>query len=62
MLARLSPADLISVYPVQGFQESGLSILVHVIEHFSYHVGQIAYFVKARKGTDLGFYRGVRLS
>ena len=42
----------------QGFVESGLSILVHVVEHFSYHTGQIAYIVKSRKNIDLGFYRG----
>ena len=47
---------------VQGFDYDGVGILVHVVEHFSYHTGQIAYFVKARKGIDLGFYRGVDLS
>jgi uncharacterized damage-inducible protein DinB len=39
-----------------------LSILVHVVEHFSYHTGQIAYAVKAGKDLDLGFYRGVDLN
>jgi len=61
VLSGLTPEDLTRIYLVQGFRESGLSILVHVVEHFSYHVGQIAYFVKARKGFDLGFYRGVKL-
>jgi uncharacterized damage-inducible protein DinB len=46
---------------VQGFDYDGLGILIHVVEHFSYHTGQIAYAVKARKGIDLGFYRGVNL-
>jgi uncharacterized damage-inducible protein DinB len=47
---------------VQGFVESGLSILVHVVEHFSYHTGQLAYIVKSRKNVDLGFYRGKNLN
>lgn len=58
----VDPASLLTVRRVQGFEESGLSILVHVIEHFSYHVGQISYFVKARKAVDLGYYAGVDLN
>ena len=53
---------LLRTYRVQGFVESGLSILVHVVEHFSYHTGQIAYIVKSRKNVDLGFYRGKDLN
>jgi uncharacterized damage-inducible protein DinB len=58
----VDPASLLTVRRVQGFEESGLSILVHVVEHFSYHVGQISYFVKARKAVDLGYYAGVDLN
>jgi uncharacterized damage-inducible protein DinB len=58
VLDRLSEGDLLKVYPVQVFQETGISILVHVVEHFSYHVGQVGYFVKARKNLDLGYYSG----
>ncbi len=58
----LSPEDLLQVRSVQGiFEESGLSILVHVTEHFSYHVGQITYFVKTRKSVDLEYYGGMDL-
>jgi uncharacterized damage-inducible protein DinB len=56
VLDALSPADLTKVYDVQGFQQTGVSILVHVVEHFSYHVGQITYNVKSRKGIDLRYY------
>jgi uncharacterized damage-inducible protein DinB len=62
VLDRLDPASLLVPRRVQGFTESGLSILVHVVEHFSYHTGQIAYIVKARKDVDLGFYRGTNLN
>lgn len=47
---------------VQGYQETVLSILIHVIEHFSYHTGQIALISKYLKGRDLGFYEGIDLN
>ncbi len=46
---------------IQGFNETGLSVLVHVVEHFSYHVGQITYFVKWKKDIDTGYYAGKEL-
>lgn len=61
VLDGLSETDLLKVYAVQGFQETGVGILVHVVEHFSYHVGQVGYFVKARKNLDLGYYSGLDL-
>lgn len=60
-LDRLDPASLLEIRRVQGFEESGLSILVHVIEHFSYHVGQMTYYVKSKKAIDLGYYAGMDL-
>jgi uncharacterized damage-inducible protein DinB len=60
-LDRLDPASLLEIRRVQGFDESGLSILVHVVEHFSYHVGQMTWFVKARKAVDMGYYAGYDL-
>ncbi|MFT6983227.1 MAG: putative damage-inducible protein DinB [Crocinitomicaceae bacterium] len=41
---------------VQGFEVSGFSILIHVIEHFSYHTGQISLLTKLMKNEDLGYY------
>jgi uncharacterized damage-inducible protein DinB len=58
----LDARNLLETRVVQGFDYDGLGILIHVVEHFSYHTGQVAYFVKARKGIDLGFYRGVNLN
>lgn len=52
----VQPEDLLSGHDVQIYRESGLSILVHVVEHFSYHVGQITYIVKATKDIDTGYY------
>lgn len=61
VLDRLSPQDLERPIQVQGFQETGLSILIHVVEHFSYHVGQMAYIVKARLDKQTNFYGGINL-
>jgi len=61
-LDRLDPASLLEVRRVQGFEESGVSILVHVVEHFSYHVGQMTYFVKSRQGVDMKYYDGFDLN
>jgi uncharacterized damage-inducible protein DinB len=57
----LKPEDLERPIVVQGFEETGLSILIHVVEHFSYHVGQMAYIVKARLDKQTNFYGGINL-
>lgn len=62
VLTELDPTTLMDKRTVQGFKETGISILVHVVEHFSYHVGQIVYFVKSRKAVDLAFYSGIDLN
>ena len=61
-LQSLNAENLLQEYAVQGFQELGINILIHVIEHFSYHTGQITYFVKARKDIDTGYYSGLDLN
>jgi uncharacterized damage-inducible protein DinB len=53
--------ELLNRRPVQTFEETGLTILIHVTEHFSYHTGQIAYITKMLKDRSLGFYDGVPL-
>lgn len=47
---------------VQGFHLSGLGMVLHAVEHLSYHTGQIAWAVKAAQGKDLGFYDGTDLN
>ena len=58
ILQHLSTDDLTRNYNVQGFTETGVSILMHVTEHFSYHVGQITYSTKSMKDIDMGYYDG----
>ena len=62
VLDNLTPADLLESRNVQGFQETGMAILIHVTEHFSYHTGQITYYVKANKNIDMNYYGGVDLN
>lgn len=58
VLEGLTETSLVSEYLVQGNSVSGVSILVHVVEHFSYHVGQVTILVKSRKNVDMGYYEG----
>jgi uncharacterized damage-inducible protein DinB len=57
-----SRAEMLRVRTVQGFQMSGVAIVVHVCEHYSYHTGQIAFWTKLLKKKDLGFYAGLDLN
>lgn len=57
-----SDAELMRVRTVQGFDMSGIGIIVHVCEHYSYHTGQIAFWTKLLKNKDLGFYAGLDLN
>ncbi len=61
VIEQIKPEDLIARRAVQTFEESGLTILVHVTEHFSYHTGQIAWITKMLTAEDLGFYAGIPL-
>jgi len=47
---------------VQGFELSGIGILLHITEHYSYHTGQIALTTKLLKNGDLGFYADLDLN
>jgi Protein of unknown function (DUF1572) len=57
VLARLTAADLLATYQIQGYTVSGLDAVYQVVEHFGLHYGQIVYITKALQGQDLGFYR-----
>lgn len=62
VISQLPVSELLRQRPVQTFEESGLTILVHVTEHFSYHTGQIAYITKMLSDKPLGFYDGITLA
>jgi len=56
-----SDKDLLKIRSVQGFNLSGTGIIIHVVEHYSYHTGQIVFWTKFLKDKDLGFYAGIDL-
>lgn len=55
-------ADLTKKEYVQCYYETKLSIIIHVIEHFSYHVGQIIYITKMLLDIDTRFYSDINLN
>ena len=57
VLFRLTEADLLSPFEIQGYEVNGLQAVYQVVEHFGLHYGQIAYVTKMLRGEDLGFNR-----
>ncbi|WP_035336782.1 DinB family protein [Dokdonia sp. PRO95] len=57
-----TPENLLKKRNVQGFELSGTGIVLHAVEHFSYHTGQIAMQVKLVIDQPLGFYEGMNLN
>ena len=58
----LDEADVMESRNVQVFEEDGISILIHVIEHTSYHTGQVTLLTKMMLNLDTGYYKGLSLS
>ena len=53
----LSADQLLATRTFQGqFEETGLGAVLHVLEHFSGHAGQIYAWTKQATGRDLNFY------
>jgi hypothetical protein len=57
VLERLTPAELLAPYEIQGYHLRGLDAVYQVVEHFGLHYGQIAYITKLLSAKDLGFYK-----
>jgi len=57
VLARMTLADLLATYEIQGHTVSGLAAIYQVVEHFGMHYGQIVYITKMLQAEDLGFYK-----
>ena len=61
-ISKASADSLARKREVQGFHFSGIGIVMHVVEHYSYHTGQIAFWVKLLTDRQLGFYDGFDLT
>lgn len=62
IMRSLNDDDLLQRHSVQGYDLSAIGIIIHVVEHYSYHTGQIIYWTKLIKDKDLGFYASVDLN
>jgi len=62
VLQKTEEAEFLRVRKVQGFEMTGVGIAIHVTEHYSYHVGQIALLTKLMVAQDLGFYADMDLN
>jgi uncharacterized damage-inducible protein DinB len=55
-LARLDSDKLLEKHRIQGLEVSALEAVLHVVEHFSMHTGQIILLAKMSAEIDLEFY------
>ncbi len=62
VIRKLPEEELLRKRIVQGFELDGIGIIMHVVEHYSYHTGQIALLTKLLVNKDLGFYDGMDLN
>ena len=62
IMRQLNPDQLLQKRSVQGNDLTAIGIIVHVVEHYSYHTGQIIFWTKLIKDKDLGFYSNVDLN
>jgi uncharacterized damage-inducible protein DinB len=56
VLAKFDLARLLNPHEIQGLSVSALEAILHVVEHFSMHTGQIILLTKLLTATDLQFY------
>ncbi len=56
LIRTLPPERLADRMTIQGYDVTVLEAIVHVIEHFSGHAGQIIFATKLLTGEDLAFY------
>lgn len=56
VLADIPETTLVDRITVQGFHVTRLHAVYHSIEHFGYHLGQVAYVAKLRTGKDMGIF------
>jgi uncharacterized damage-inducible protein DinB len=50
----LSERELAAARRIQGHEGDGVYIVLHVVEHMSYHTGQIVHLAKERLGPEAG--------
>jgi uncharacterized damage-inducible protein DinB len=57
VIESLDESALLARHNIQVFEGvSALAAVLHVVEHFSWHTGQVAWIAKLRSGEDLAYY------
>lgn len=56
VLRKMDRTTLLAKRKIQAYEVTLVQAIIHVVEHFSYHTGQIVYVVKMLKGVDTRFY------
>ncbi len=54
VIGRMDGAALVRPLTIQGTETNGVRAVLHVVEHFSWHVGQVVWIAKARAGARHG--------
>lgn len=55
-LANFNDEQLLKQFSIQGLEVTALGAIIHVVEHFAMHTGQIILLAKMFTEADLGFY------
>jgi len=56
VLSELQAAELTEVRTIQGYEVSVQTAVLHVVEHFAFHAGQIVHATTWIKAVDLSLY------
>jgi uncharacterized damage-inducible protein DinB len=57
IIRNLPPERLAERRTIQKYDVTEMEAILHVVEHFSQHTGQIIFATKLLTGQDLGFYK-----
>jgi hypothetical protein len=60
VIRAVPPAKLCEPRTIQKYDVTVIEAILHVVEHFSLHAGQIMFITKFLTGQDLGFYAHLR--
>ena len=57
VLEKLQPQAFLNQHSIQVYEVTGVHAILHVLQHFAYHTGQIIYMTRMTKNIDLKFYQ-----
>ncbi len=57
IIRNLAPDRLMETRTIQKYEVTVMEAILHVVEHFGQHTGQIIFATKLLTGQDLGYYK-----